>query len=123
MLLLCPFLCVLAESLQQVSDRCAFPNHGFQLRDRCVQFIFFHDPSARVLAMLSSAEPTSFMRLEITWNSFSEVCCGSGILKATLPACDSRISRGSKFFKSTQIFGSSSAGMGRSPLSQYIKER
>src|SRR6266566_589715 len=80
-------------------------------------------PSASVLAMLSSAAPTSFIRLEITKNSFSLVCCGSGILNATLPACDSRTSRGSKFFKSTQIRGSRSAGMGRSPLSQYIRER
>jgi hypothetical protein len=70
-------------------------------------------PSASVFAMLSSAAPTSFMRSDITWNSFPEVCFGSGILKATLPACDSRRSRGSKFFKSTQICGSSSAGIAR----------
>jgi len=54
--------------------------------------------------------------------SFSEVCCGSGILNATLPACDSRMSNGSKFFKGTQVCGTSSAGIGRSPLSQYINE-
>jgi transcriptional regulatory protein RtcR len=30
----------------------------------------------------------------MTRNSFSEVCCGSGILNATRPACDSRRSNG-----------------------------
>src|SRR5216684_2156966 len=35
---------VFVESLQEVFNRCAFLNYGFQLRDRRVQLIFFDHP-------------------------------------------------------------------------------